>query len=113
MVVEVLENAGHEVLSAATAEQALALLGHRASPVALLLTDAVLPGDMNGRELADRARQARPGLAVLFMSGYSRNALIRDGRLDDGVQVLQKPFRRTELMEKVREALAAASVAPP
>ena len=67
-----------------------------------------MPGALNGRELADEAVKRRPDLKVLFMTGYSRDAIIRNGRLDPGVHVLSKPFSVEELAEKVRERLDAA-----
>jgi FixJ family two-component response regulator len=73
-----------------------------------LLTDVVMPGDMNGRELADDAVRLRNGLRVLFMTGYSRDAIIRHGRLDAGVHVIGKPFSFDDLAAKVRERLDAA-----
>ena len=73
----------------------------------MLLTDVVMPGDMNGRELADEAVKLRDGLRVLFMTGYSRDAIIRHGRLDPGVHVISKPFSFHDLAPKVRDRLDA------
>jgi CheY-like chemotaxis protein len=70
----------------------------------LLFTDVVLPG-MSGRELANRILARLPGLPVLFTTGYTRNAIIHHGRLDQGVQLLSKPFAQHELGRKVREML--------
>jgi CheY-like chemotaxis protein len=72
--------------------------------VDLLFTDVVLPG-MNGRELAARAHQKRPGIAVLYTTGYTRNAIVHHGRLDVGVRLLNKPYTQEDLARKVREAL--------
>lgn len=72
--------------------------------VDLLLTDIVMPG-MNGRQLAEDLRSANPKLKVLFMTGYSRNAIVHQGRLDPGVALLQKPLNRTMLSTKIREVL--------
>ncbi len=66
-----------------------------------------MPGGMNGRELADAALAVRPGLKVLFTSGYAEDAIVHDGRLDRGVNLLSKPYRRQELAVKLREALNA------
>lgn len=66
-----------------------------------------MPGGMNGRDLATRALILRPALRVLFTSGYSRDALLTEGRLPPGVQLLGKPYRRHELAAKVREVLDA------
>jgi CheY-like chemotaxis protein len=73
--------------------------------VALLFTDVVLAGPMNGRRLADEALAHRPGLKVLFTTGYTRNAIIHQGRLDPGVQLLTKPFTARELTRKVQAVL--------
>ena len=73
----------------------------------LLLTDVIMPGEYNGRALADEALKRRPGLRVLFMTGYSRDAIIRNGRLAPGVHVIGKPFSLEELAGKVRSRLDA------
>jgi len=91
------------VLSAQDAATALSILDTKRR-VDLLLTDVVMPG-LTGRELADRARHLRKGLKVLYMTGYSRNAVVHHGRLDQGVELLQKPFSQAELTSKVRELL--------
>ena len=70
----------------------------------LLLTDVVLPG-MNGRELARRAQVIRPGLKVLFMTGYSRNAIVHQGRLDPDVELIQKPITQDQLANRIRALL--------
>jgi DNA-binding response OmpR family regulator len=72
--------------------------------VDLMLTDVVLPG-RNGRDLADEAAAKRPGLRVLFMTGYSRNAIVHNGRLDQGVNMIQKPFTQAALAAKIRNLL--------
>ncbi|MCC5795156.1 MAG: PAS domain-containing protein [Chromatiales bacterium] len=99
-----LRQLGYQVSSAADGQQALDLLKQEAD-TALLFTDVVMPGGMNGRELAEAARALRPGLKVLFTSGYTENAIIHQGRLDVGVQLLSKPYRRQELAAKVRKVL--------
>ncbi len=73
----------------------------------LLLTDIVLPGGMSGRVLADTLRESRPDLKVLFTSGYTENAIVHHGRLDPGVELLSKPYRREQLAAKVRKVLDA------
>jgi len=100
-----LRRLGYEVLEAADGAQALALLEARAG-VRLLFTDVVMPGGMSGRDLADAARALRPGLPVLYTSGYTENAIVHHGRLDPGVQLLSKPYQVSELARRVREALS-------
>ena len=87
------------------------MFGAHASEVDLLLTDVVLPGQVRGRELAERITAIRPGVKVLFMSGYTENSIVHHGRLDDGVQLIGKPFKRGQLARKVQEVLGAASSA--
>lgn len=77
----------------------------------LLLTDVILPGGMNGRELADRLASQRPKLRVLFTSGYSQRAIEIQGVLMPGATLLHKPFRKPELARKVRDVLAGAAYA--
>ena len=74
-------------------------------PIDLLITDVGLPGGMNGRQMADAGRVVRPGLKVLFITGYAENAAIGDGRLDPGMKVLTKPFALETLAERVRELI--------
>jgi CheY-like chemotaxis protein len=106
--VAVLEEAGFRPLPAAEGESALALL--RDTPdVRLLFTDVVLSGAMNGRRVADLAREMRPGLPVLFTTGYTRNAIIHHGRLDEGVNLLGKPYTAAALVQRVRALLDAAA----
>jgi CheY-like chemotaxis protein len=103
----VLGRLGYTVLGARDSESALPLF--EAHPeIALLLTDISLPGALNGRRLAERMTAARPALKVLYMSGYSEDAIIHQGRLDPGVRLLQKPFQNEELAIQIRAALAEA-----
>jgi PAS domain S-box-containing protein len=95
---------GYDVVEAATAEEGLAQL-ERNKRANLLIADIVLPGGMGGRELAERACALHPELRVLYISGYAENALSHHGRLDDGVQLLVKPFRLGDLGAKVRQIL--------
>ena len=99
----ILAELGYRVLEATEAEAALAIL---ASPEAvdLLFTDVVLPG-RSGRALADEAVRLRPGLKVLYTTGYSRNAIVHHGRLDPGVQLITKPFTFEQLAARVRDVL--------
>ena len=77
----------------------------------MLLTDIVMPG-MNGRELGKRARELRPKLQVLYMTGYSRNAVVHQGRLDEGVEILEKPVTQGDLAERIRSMLDRAKQQP-
>src|SRR5262249_35144546 len=104
----ILRELGYAVVEAPTADAALRLLG--AYPEIKLLCTAVwLPGGLNGRQLADLARQRRPDLKVLFTSGYARNAIMHDGKLDPGVLLITKPFTYAGLASKLNEVLAGPS----
>jgi CheY-like chemotaxis protein len=92
------------VIAAHDGAAALRLLDRPDSDVQLLLTDVVMP-NMSGQELADRARGIHSGIRVLFASGYTRDAIMRDGRLEDGVDLNSKPFTYVTLAAKVRELL--------
>jgi CheY-like chemotaxis protein len=104
-VVETLVSLGYAVLEAGGAEGALQLIDTRAE-IQLLLTDVVMPG-MNGRKLAEEAKRRRPDLKVLYMTGYSRNAIVHQGRLDPGVDLVQKPVTSEQLARAVRKAFDA------
>jgi PAS domain S-box-containing protein len=110
LVVELLRRLGYRTLAAGEAAAALRLLAQTAE-VSLLLADMVLPGGMNGADLARRAKTLCPGLPVLFMSGYTENAVIHNGRLDVGVQLLEKPFTSSALASAVHQALVRANAA--
>jgi signal transduction histidine kinase/CheY-like chemotaxis protein len=103
---------GYNVAVAEDAASALKLL-ETDGQIALLFTDIVLPGGMNGAELARKAKQLRPELPVLFTSGYTENAIIHHGRLDPGVELLEKPFTRHALAERLRECLTATPLSKP
>jgi signal transduction histidine kinase/CheY-like chemotaxis protein len=107
---EVLQDLGYAVISAVDGQRALTLLDEHS--VDLLFTDVVLPGGMNGRELAEFAVKKKPGLKVLFATGYTRNAIIHHGRLDPGVEVLMKPYTYEVLARKVRAVLDNQHPAP-
>jgi PAS domain S-box-containing protein len=107
-VVAQLSELGYSVLAAANGEAALALLVD-AERVDLLFTDIVMPGACNGRVLAEQAQQLRPGLPVVFTSGYTEDALIHDGRLDEGVTLLCKPYRLTDLARVIQGSLSSAA----
>ncbi len=95
---------GYDVITAANGPDALKLLRER-TDIDLLFTDIVMPGGMSGRELADAALHLRPGLKVLYTSGYTENAIVHHGRLDPGVRLLSKPYRREDLAAALRETL--------
>jgi len=101
---EALRQYGYDVVSAARASDALKLIDGGLQ-FDLLLTDVVLPDGTHGRQLADLAVAKRPGLKVLFASGYNEDAIVHDGRLAEGVSLISKPFRRLDLAAKVREVL--------
>jgi CheY-like chemotaxis protein len=96
------------VVEAADGEEALRLFGQHGPSIDLVLTDVVLSGRVRGRDIADQIAALRPGLPVLYMSGYTENSIVHHGRLDPGVALLAKPFSRTQLARKVSELLAAA-----
>jgi CheY-like chemotaxis protein len=103
---DVLKELGYQVMSAGNGSVALEIL-RETRQVDLLLTDVVMPGGMNGRQLADKAVGHRPGLRVLYMTGYTRNAIVHQGRLDRGTNLISKPFSFEELASKVRQVLEA------
>ena len=102
--VSALEEAGYRVLAAEDGPSGLLLLDAHPE-VSLLFTDVVLTGPMNGRKVADEALRRRPHLKVLFTTGYTKNAIIHHGRLDEGVELLGKPFTAADLAEKVRQII--------
>jgi PAS domain S-box-containing protein len=99
-----LRSLGYVTLEAANAAEALAIVkaGHEFD---LLFTDVIMPGALNGRQLADKLQEIKPGLKVLFTSGYTENAIIHHGRLDTGVLLLAKPYRKSEIAVMIRTAL--------
>lgn len=100
----ILEDAGYKVLAAAGGREGLRLLEGAPGEVSLLLTDVVMP-EMSGRELFERSRAIRPGLKVLYMSGYTDNAIAHHGILEPGTDLISKPFSASELAYRVRRAL--------
>jgi PAS domain S-box-containing protein len=104
LVQALLGQQGYTILEAATFEQALRHCEVHDGTIHLLVTDVVMPG-MSGRQLAERALECRPGLKVLYMSGYTADAIAHHGVLDAGVAFLQKPFSSESLLQKVRDVL--------
>jgi len=101
---EVLRSLDYRVTAVANVQAALAVLAQKDRKIDLLLTDIVMP-ESNGRELAKAAERMRPDIQVLYMTGYSRNAVVHQGRLDEGVDLLQKPVSQAQLAMRVRIAL--------
>jgi PAS domain S-box-containing protein len=104
LVREVLEAHGYTVLDAANGREALELLEGHEGPVQLLLTDVVMP-DMGGRELADQLQASHPGMKVLYTSGYTDDAIVHFGVLEEGAHFIGKPYSIVDLTSKVREVL--------
>ena len=106
LVADVLGDFGYGALEAEDGPSGLKILEGRAR-VDLLITDVGLPGGMNGRQVADAARALRPGLKVLFITGYAENAVVGNGHLDPGMAVLTKPFAMDDLAAKIRSLIEA------
>ena len=105
-VVGQIQSLGYATLAAGNAREAMVVIDGT-QKVDLLFTDMIMPGSMNGRQLADAALQRRTSLKVLFTSGYSNEAIIHHGHLDAGVLLLAKPYRKSDLAQMIRAALAA------
>ena len=99
-----MEGLGYSTLEAANGADALRVIDE-AGNIDLLFTDVIMPG-LNGRQLANEMLKDRPGLRVLFTSGYTENAIIHHGRLDEGVLLLAKPYRKSDMAIMIRKALA-------
>jgi CheY-like chemotaxis protein len=104
LIAEVLREAGYRVLEAGDGPSALRLL-QSDTRIDLLLTDVGLPGGLNGRQVADAARATRPALKVLFVTGYAENAVVGNGHLEPGMEVLTKPFAIAGLAARVRDII--------
>jgi CheY-like chemotaxis protein len=104
LIRDVLQSLGYMVLEAANGNEALDLVERHKEPISMMLTDVVMPG-MSGRELADRLILLRPKTRVLYMSGYTDDAVFHHGVVPSGVPFLQKPFTSDALARKVREVL--------
>jgi hypothetical protein len=98
---------GYQVIEAENADEALLVCERESERIDLVLTDVVMPG-LSGRELADRLKQRRPGIKVMFMSGYTDDAIVHRGALEEEAQFIQKPFGPDQLAIKVREMLVGA-----
>ena len=105
---DVLRNLNYRVFTAPNAQTALTILLQEQQRVDLMLTDIVMPG-LNGRELARRAHEIRPGLKVVYMTGYSRNAVVHQGRVDKDVELIQKPFTQSQVALRLRTILDRAA----
>ncbi|PRX36042.1 GAF sensor hybrid histidine kinase [Paraburkholderia sp. BL18I3N2] len=105
-VVEMLSDLGYRVLKAKDAQSALAIV-ESGVPIDMLFTDVVMPGPLRSTELARKARERLPAIAVLFTSGYTDNAIVHSGRLDEGIELLSKPYTHEALARKVRYVLQA------
>jgi CheY-like chemotaxis protein len=108
LVSEVLEEHGYAVVEASDGPSAMRILRSDVR-IDLLITDVGLPNGMNGRQIADAARQGRPELKVLFITGYAENAVVGNGHLDKGMQVIAKPFEIDALARKIREIVEDGS----
>ena len=96
---------GYDTLAASNGAEGLAII-NGPERIDLLFTDVIMPGSMNGRQLATEAQTRRRGLKVLFTSGYTENAIVHHGRLDPGVLLLPKPYLSSDLARMIRTALA-------
>jgi CheY-like chemotaxis protein len=103
-----LQSLGYDVSEAPDASVALGKLETAPQPYDLLLTDVIMPGPMNGKGLADETARRWPATKVVFMSGYTEDAIIHQGRVDSGVLLLNKPFAKRDLAAIVRRALDGA-----
>jgi PAS domain S-box-containing protein len=106
-----LETQGYKILEAADGAAALQIVDGYKGTIDLLFTDVIMPG-MNGRELAARVTELLPDVRVLYMSGYTENAIGHDGTLDAGISLLQKPFSLPALKDRVREVLDSEPIPP-
>src|SRR6185295_9448657 len=105
---ELLEESGYIVLEANGGEQAVTIFNERKEAIDLLITDVVMP-KMSGKDVADRLRKVHPETAVLFMSGYTDEAIVHHGIVDSHIAFIQKPFSENALAQKVRDVLDAGN----
>lgn len=104
MTAQVLRTHGYNVLVAENGSEALSVAHDLSSPIHLVITDVVMP-QMSGRQLADILRGNRPGIKILYMSGYTENSIVHHGVLEEGIAFIAKPFTPTGLLKRVREEL--------
>jgi CheY-like chemotaxis protein len=105
LVARVLQKYGYQVVTASTAVEAIEVWQHRTGEIHLLLTDLIMPGNMNGRELAEKLNADAPALKVIFTSGYSADIVGRDFKLEPDLNFLQKPYHPQVLAQTVRRCL--------
>jgi len=110
LVSQVLRKAGYSILEARSGEDALRIAGLYEGPIHLLVTDVVMPG-MGGRQVADRLTATRPETRVLYVSGYTENAIVHQGVLEAGIDFLEKPFTPQALEQRVAEVLGREAAA--
>ncbi len=106
MTQTMLEDVGYTIIACRTPKEAIELVTDHKEKIHMLLTDVVIP-EMNGRELAGRIEAIFPGINTLFMSGYTANVIAHHGVLDEGVNFIQKPFAREDMMDKILEILTS------
>jgi CheY-like chemotaxis protein len=106
-----IQGLGYQTLLAANAAEALAI-ADRPAQFDLLFTDVMMPGTMNGQQLAEEMAKRRSPLKVLFTSGYAENVIAHGGRLDDGILFLSKPYRKSDLARMLRRALDGPEASP-
>ena len=109
-VVDQVQSLGYRTLAVGNASEAMAIID-ASEEIDLLFTDVVMPGSVDGRQLAVEAPSRRPSLKILYTSGYSENAMIDDGHLEAGELLLAKPYRKGDLAKMIRAALAALTQA--
>jgi CheY-like chemotaxis protein len=111
-VIAQLVGLGYRAIPAANADEALVLID-QGTVYDLLFTDVIMSGSKSGRELAEEVLRRRPDIKVLYTSGYSESAIIHNGRLDPGVLLLTKPYRRSDLARMIRVALGGTRSGTP